>query len=108
MCEVRGQAGLSPSSSSSSDLSSGTFFLVHLLPGNPTVTILGPNDTPHNVALVDDQLGLNKPLCEQYFIWMGNVLQGNLGQSFVTHETGDHHHRQRLSHRHRADRHLPD
>ncbi len=68
-------------------VSLGTFFLVHLLPGNPAYTILGPNATPHNVALVDGQLGLNSPLYEQYFIWLGNVFQGNLGQSFVTHET---------------------
>ena len=68
-------------------VSLGTFFLVHLLPGNPAFTILGPNATPHNVALIDGQLGLNRPLYEQYFIWLGNVFRGNLGQSFVTHET---------------------
>lgn len=68
-------------------VSLGTFFLVHLLPGNPAFTILGPNATAHNVAVVDAQLGLNRPLYEQYFVWLGNVLRGNLGQSFVTHET---------------------
>lgn len=68
-------------------VSLGTFFLVHLLPGNPAITILGPNATAHNVAVVDGQLGLNRPLWAQYFVWLGNVLRGNLGQSFVTHET---------------------
>ncbi len=63
-----------------------TFFLVHLLPGNPTDTILGPNATPQNVATVNRQLGLNKPLWQQYFIWMGHVFQGNLGQSYTTHQ----------------------
>ena len=68
-------------------VSLGTFFLVHLLPGNPAITILGPNSTAHNVAVLDRQLGLDQPIWQQYFIWLGNVLRGNLGQSFVTHET---------------------
>ena len=68
-------------------VSIATFFLVHLLPGNPTDTILGPNATPQNVATVNRQLGLNKPLWQQYFIWMGHVFQGNLGQSYTTHQS---------------------
>jgi len=50
-------------------VSVGAFYLVHLLPGDPTVAILGPNDTAHNKAILMAQLGLNKPLYEQYFIW---------------------------------------
>jgi peptide/nickel transport system permease protein len=68
-------------------VSIASFFLVHLLPGNPTDTILGPDATPQNVAIVNSQLGLNKPLWQQYFIWIGNVFQGNLGQSYTTHQT---------------------
>ena len=68
-------------------VSIGTFFLIHLLPGDPTVTILGPNDTAHNKAVLLQQLGLNKPIWQQYWIWLGNVLTGNLGQSFITHAT---------------------
>jgi len=68
-------------------VSVAAFFLVHLLPGNPSVAILGPNDTPQNAAILNHQLGLDKPLAVQYFIWIGHVFQGNLGQSFTTHET---------------------
>ena len=68
-------------------VSIGTFFLIHLLPGDPTVTILGPTDTAHNKAVLLQQLGLNKPIWQQYWIWLGNVLTGNLGQSFITHAT---------------------
>ncbi len=68
-------------------ISVGAFLLVHLLPGDPTVTILGPNDTAHNRAVLMAQLGLNQPLWHQYLTWMSNVLQGNLGQSFVTHQS---------------------
>ncbi len=68
-------------------VSVASFFLVHLLPGDPATTILGPNSTPQNVAKVNAQLGLDKPLWQQYFTWMGNIFQGNLGQSFTTHQT---------------------
>jgi peptide/nickel transport system permease protein len=68
-------------------VSLASFFLVHLLPGNPTVTILGPNDTPQNAAILNHQLGLDKPLYQQYFIWIGHVFQGNLGQSYTTRQT---------------------
>lgn len=68
-------------------VSVGAFFLVHILPGDPTVTILGSNDNAANRAILLHQLGLDKPLYQQYFIWLGHILQGNLGQSFTTHET---------------------
>jgi peptide/nickel transport system permease protein len=68
-------------------VSVASFFMVHLLPGNPATTILGPNQTAANVAKVNHDLGLDKPLVEQYFIWIGNVFQGNLGESFTTHNT---------------------
>jgi peptide/nickel transport system permease protein len=63
-----------------------TFLLVHLLPGNPADAILGPNQTPANRALLFKQLGLNKPLLQQYWTWLVNVLHGNLGISFLSHQ----------------------
>ncbi len=68
-------------------VSVASFFVVHLLPGNPAITILGPNATPHNEAILNQRLGLNKPLYQQYFVWIGNVFKGNLGQSFTTQQT---------------------
>lgn len=68
-------------------VSLGTFYLVHLLPGSPVDTILGPNGTAANRANVLRQLGLNKPIWQQYFIWIGHVLQGNLGTSYINHES---------------------
>ena len=68
-------------------VSLGIFMLVHLLPGDPTTTILGPNNTAHNRAVLMQQLGLNKPIWSQYFLWLGNIFHGNLGQSFITHQT---------------------
>ena len=67
-----------------------TFLLVHLLPGDPSVVILGPNDNAHNRAVLFKQLGLNKPLFQQYFTWLGAVFHGNLGQSYLDHEPVTH------------------
>lgn len=63
------------------------FLLVHLLPGNPTLAILGPNDTPSAEHQLLQQLGLNHSLPLQYWTWIKNVLHGNLGASFLTKQT---------------------
>jgi peptide/nickel transport system permease protein len=62
----------------------GAFYLIHLLPGDPAAVILGTGDSPANKAKLYKQLGLNKPVIEQYFVWIKNVLRGNLGTSFIT------------------------
>jgi peptide/nickel transport system permease protein len=66
-----------------------TFLLVHLLPGDPTLAILGPNDTPSARAVLLHQLGLNKGLFQQYVTWVTNIFHGNLGASFLTKQTVD-------------------
>jgi len=63
------------------------FLLVHLLPGDPTLAILGPNDTAPARAELLKQLGLNRPLPVQYWTWISNVFHGNLGISFLTRQT---------------------
>ncbi len=65
-------------------ISIGAFYLIHLLPGDPAVVILGTGDSPINRARLYAQLGLNKPIYEQYFVWIKNVLRGNLGTSFIS------------------------
>lgn len=61
------------------------FLLIHLAPGNPVDLILGDNATPEQVAMAEKKYGLDKPLVEQYFIWLGNVLKGDLGNSIYFH-----------------------
>ncbi|MGA2293736.1 MAG: ABC transporter permease [Acidimicrobiales bacterium] len=65
-------------------ISVGSFYLIHLLPGNPAVVILGNAYNATTKAALYKQLGLNKPIIEQYFIWMGHVLHGDLGTSFIS------------------------
>jgi peptide/nickel transport system permease protein len=59
------------------------FFMVHLLPGNPAVAILGQTATPERVAALSKQLGLDQPLWDQYLLFLGHLLQGNLGTSIT-------------------------
>ncbi len=65
-------------------ISVGSFYLIHLLPGDPATVILGTGASPANRAILYRQLGLNKLIIEQYFVWMGNILHGNLGTSFIS------------------------
>jgi peptide/nickel transport system permease protein len=61
-----------------------TFVLVRLLPGDPATRLLGSLATPEQTAELREKLGLNDPVWEQYFNWMGDVLGGDLGISFFT------------------------
>lgn len=59
------------------------FLMMALIPGDPATAILGNYATPDNVARLNAQLGLDKPLPQQYLIWLGNLLHGDLGRSFA-------------------------
>ena len=59
------------------------FLVMSMIPGDPATAILGAYATPENVERINRDLGLDKPLVQQYFIWIGNVLQGDFGRSFA-------------------------
>lgn len=58
------------------------FIIMSLIPGDPATAILGSYATPENVQKLNQELGLDKSLIEQYAIWMSNLLQGDLGRSY--------------------------
>ncbi len=58
------------------------FLIMAMIPGDPATAILGSYATPENVAKINKDLGLDKPLVTRYFIWLGNMLQGDFGRSF--------------------------
>lgn len=62
------------------------FFLIHLTPGDPAAIMLGDAATPQQVAQLREELGLDRPLMVQFFVWFGQVLTGNLGQSIYSGE----------------------
>lgn len=57
------------------------FSFVHLIPGDPAVALLGERATQENIAYLRNKLGLDKPLYEQYLIYMKRTLTGDLGDS---------------------------
>lgn len=63
-----------------------TFLFIYLLPGDVTYTILGDQATPELVAELQEELGLKVNPVLRYFRWMGGVLQGDFGRSFITQE----------------------
>jgi peptide/nickel transport system permease protein len=63
-----------------------SFLLLNRLPGSPVLALLGPAATPEAIHQLTAQLGLDKPVWLRYFIWLGNLLKGNLGSSYVNHQ----------------------
>jgi peptide/nickel transport system permease protein len=64
-----------------------TFMILNVLPGNAALAILGQQATAQSQAALEQQLGLNQPLVERYFTWLGHVLQGQLGNSLITRQS---------------------
>lgn len=60
------------------------FVVLKMVPGDPVAVMLGPlsSATPEARAAIRANLGLDKPLAEQYFSYLGRVLTGDLGQSY--------------------------
>lgn len=60
-----------------------TFVLVHLAPGDPASLLISPTATPAEVTRFRVQLGLDAPLLVQYGRWIAGLLHGEMGQSFA-------------------------
>ena len=58
-----------------------TFILTRMVPGDPAITMLGPQASPDAVAELREQLGLNEPMWKQYIDYLLGVLQGDFGWS---------------------------
>ncbi len=59
-----------------------TFVLIYYLPADPARMYAGPSATADAVARIRHELGLDRPLGEQYLTYVGNVLRGDLGFSY--------------------------
>jgi peptide/nickel transport system permease protein len=63
------------------------FLLINLAPGDPVTGMIDPttmaNTSPESIARERARLGLDQPLPVQYFLWLGRVVQGNLGYSMI-------------------------
>lgn len=58
------------------------FFIFRLMPGNPLVAYIDPTFTAEQQQQLLQRFGLDRPLYEQYFIYLRNLLRGDLGDSF--------------------------
>lgn len=62
------------------------FLMFRLMPGNPLAAYISETLTADQQALIVEQFGLHRPLWEQYVIYLGNLVQGELGTSFHRRE----------------------
>lgn len=59
-----------------------TFVITRVLPGNPAVSILGPQATAEDIAKMEEEMGLHDPMPVQYINYMKRILTGDLGTSY--------------------------
>jgi ABC-type dipeptide/oligopeptide/nickel transport system permease component len=60
------------------------FSLIHLIPGDPAQAMLGDSASPQDVAELRTRLGLDRPLIEQYGMFLRDAARGDLGRSLRT------------------------
>ena len=58
------------------------FLLLRLTTGDPAAIIAGDNATSQDVAAIRAKLGLDRPIAQQFVIWIGNVVRGDFGESY--------------------------
>ncbi|WP_226782832.1 ABC transporter permease [Oceaniglobus trochenteri] len=63
-----------------------TFLLSHVVPGDPAIAAAGPNAGAEKIAALRTEMGLDEPFVTQFLIYCGNILQGDLGTSWFTHQ----------------------
>jgi peptide/nickel transport system permease protein len=63
------------------------FVWVRSLPGGPAVALLGERATQEAIEEINELYGFNRPLIEQYFIWLGRLISGDFGNSIQTRQT---------------------
>jgi len=62
------------------------FIVTRMIPGDPASVMLGPQASVEDIEALRQKLGLNEPLYMQFFQYIGNLLQGNLGISYTYNE----------------------
>jgi ABC-type dipeptide/oligopeptide/nickel transport system permease component len=60
------------------------FLIMRLIPGDPALIYSGPDAPAEAVEVVRERMGLNEPLPVQYLIWVGQVVRGDLGDSYLS------------------------
>ena len=58
------------------------FLMLRLTPGDPAAVLAGDNATTEQIEGIRQQLGLDRPIYEQFVVWIGKLARGDLGQSY--------------------------
>ena len=66
------------------------FLLIHIVPGDPILQMLGEGATPADIGALRHQYGLDQPIRNQYLHYWNGVLHGNLGESIRLHDSVGH------------------
>jgi len=61
-----------------------TFTISHIIPGDPAKLAAGPKARAEQIEQVRKELGLDKPLYQQYFTYLSGLIKGDLGTSIAT------------------------
>mgnify|MGYP002626549675 CR=1 FL=1 len=64
-----------------------TFFVLNVVPGDPVRVMMGDQAKEEAVQQVRHELGLDRPVGEQFVLWLGNVVRGDLGSSYGQHRS---------------------
>lgn len=64
-------------------ISAITFFMLNIVPGDPVRIMMGDNANEATIAQVRASMGLDRPVVEQYFSWLGGMLTGDFGTSYT-------------------------
>lgn len=64
-------------------LSVVVFSIIYLIPGDPALALLGDTATPEMLEALRSDMGLHRSVFEQYGLWIVQLLQGDLGQSYA-------------------------
>lgn len=63
------------------------FGVTYLIPGDPALVIAGTETSPDVIAQIRHEWKLDQPFYVRYAYWLGNILHGNLGESYFSHQT---------------------
>jgi ABC-type dipeptide/oligopeptide/nickel transport system permease component len=62
------------------------FLLMRVVPGDPAYAVLGDYASEEAVTALRKQMGIDRPIWEQYLVYMGDLLRGDLGDSLITRQ----------------------
>jgi peptide/nickel transport system permease protein len=62
-----------------------SFMLIQLAPGDPVEAFVTPKMSPADIERIRHNMGLDKPIIIQYFMWIKNIFKGDFGYSYINH-----------------------